>query len=81
MCAEEAEVEKVEYKKRAEEMLDRAYDTVCADDDYSIETAQLAAQAGIGYALLANGLDAEVFYALFHGPDDQATMNTWSSEV
>jgi hypothetical protein len=73
----------VDYKVRAEEMLAEAYDVV-KDRHTGIpqkDIARIASEAGIGYALLANGLDAEVFYALFHGPDDQATMNTWSSEV
>jgi hypothetical protein len=74
------EQETVQYKSRAEEMLGLAYDAI-KSSPLELEKAQIAAQVGIGYSLLANGLDAEVFYALFHGPDDQATMNTWSSEV
>lgn len=32
---------------------------------------------GIGYALMANGEDAEIFYSLFAGPDGKANIEAW----
>lgn len=71
-----------DYKKRAEEMLDVAYD-VARDGRTGIpqkDIARIASETGIGYALLAIGKDAEFFYSMFEGAGEQATVNAWVGE-
>jgi hypothetical protein len=63
----------MDKKTRAEEMLDRAYDELKAVPP-GMATARIAAEVGIGYALLAAGEDAEFFFGMFAGPDGRATI-------
>lgn len=41
------------------------------------EHRQVDALTGIGYALLSNGEDAQLFYSLFAGPDGKANIEAW----
>ena len=56
--------ETLETRGLAQKWLDTAAEDVEAQGE-SVERARNAALVGIGYALLAAGIDAEVFYSMF----------------